>query len=248
MQISLITVTYNCAEDLRVTLDSIRNQNFPIIEYIIIDGGSTDNTIEVIKENTDLISKWISEPDHGIYDAMNKGLNISTGEVIGFLHAGDRFASVDVLSSVAKKLSYDGFEFLYGDLQYISSKNSTEVVRHWKSGCFSKSRLSNGWMPPHPTVYFRREVLNLTGLFDTNYQIAADYDWLVRTLKREDLKIFYLDKIMVLMPTGGASNRSLGNILRKSSEDFLIIRRNKIGGIGTLFLKNFSKVGQFFCK
>ncbi|ASB50543.1 glycosyltransferase family 2 protein [Alkalitalea saponilacus] len=245
MQISLITVTYNCAEDLRITFDSIRNQNFPDVEYIIIDGGSKDGTIDVIKENEDLIRKWISESDHGIYDAMNKGLKISTGQVIGFLHAGDRFSEIDVLSSVAQKFSSNNCDLLYGDLQYISSKNSANVIRHWKSGSFSQSKLSNGWMPPHPTVYFRREVLNNIGSFDTTYRIAADYDWMVRCLKTPDIRVCYFDKVMILMPTGGASNRSLGNIFRKSSEDFQIIRRNKIGGVGTLLLKNFSKLGQF---
>lgn len=246
MKLSLITATFNSVETITDTILSVRDQHIDNLEYIIIDGGSTDGTVEILKNNADIVSCWISEPDNGIYDALNKGVQMATGNIVGFLHSDDFFADNQVLNDIVTLFNSQPVDFLYGDLEYVTHNAPYKILRYWKSGDFSSRKLKNGWMPPHPTVYFKRELFHKTGGFDTGYSIAADYDWMVRCLEQPNLKITYLPKVIVRMKTGGASNKNLGNIIRKSMEDYKIIRRNKIGGFGTLFCKNFGKLGQFF--
>ena len=246
MKLSLITATYNSADIIMNAINSVRNQRIDNLEYIIIDGGSTDGTLEIIKENTDVISKWVSEPDKGIYDALNKGLRMASGDIVGFLHSDDNFANDLILRNIIDNFNKQTIDFLYGDLEYITSAEPCKILRYWKSGGFTQKKLRKGWMPPHPTVYFKRELLAKIGDFDTSYTISADYDWLVRCLTSSEIKVDYIPEVLIKMRTGGASNRSLKNIIKKSSEDYRIIRRNKIGGFNTLFYKNFGKISQFF--
>ena len=244
MRLTLITVAYNACDSLEETILSVQQQDFSNLEYIIIDGGSTDGTSEMVKKYSHLISEFISEPDNGIYDAMNKGLKKAKGDIVGFLHADDRFAHINVLQSVVMKFEKTNADLLYGDLQYVKSFNPLNVFRHWKSGDFSRFLLKKGWMPPHPTVYFKRSKLDAIGYFDTSFKISADYDWLLRILISEDIHIEYLPEVLVYMATGGASNKSLTNIIRKSREDYKAICKNNVGGISTLIYKNISKIGQ----
>lgn len=246
MLISLITVSYNACDSLEETIKSVRAQEFKDFEYIIIDGGSKDNTSMMVKDYQDLISLYVSEPDGGIYEALNKGLSYAKGRVIGFIHANDRFANTQVLSKIASLFDKENPDVVYGDLQYVSSFEPLQIFRNWKSGNFDASKVRRGWMPPHPSVYFSREVLQKVGDFDTSYKISADYEWLLRLMLREDITLAYLPEVLVYMAIGGASNRSLKGIIQKSREDYRAIRKNKAGGLFTLLSKNFSKLGQFF--
>jgi len=246
MRISLITATYNSEKTIAETINSVRCQNVDNLEYIIIDGGSSDSTQEIINQNKEVVTKLISEPDKGIYDALNKGMKIATGEIIGFLHSDDIFADNHVLKEVIDVFEKESVDLLYGDLQYITSDTPLKILRHWQSGEFKHSNLKRGWMPPHPTLYFKRDLIEKTGYFNISYIIAADYDWIIRCLTLPDIKVAYIPKVLIKMRIGGKSNRNLKNIIRKSKEDYKIIRHNKIGGVCTLFLKNFRKVNQFF--
>lgn len=248
MKLSLITVTYNSAETLKETIQSVRHQEMDDFEYIVVDGNSKDSTTQLLSLNEDIITRWISEPDNGIYDAMNKGLKMATGDIIGFLHADDQLASFNTLKNIISAFSNGEIDLLYGDLLYVQAKNPENTIRYWKSGQFKHGLLKLGWMPPHPTVYFKRNLINKIGFFDTTFKIAADYDWILRCLICKDIKVFYLPKVLVRMRIGGASNKSLKNIYRKTREDYRAIRNNEIGGIATLLIKNISKIPQFFSK
>lgn len=245
MKISLITATYNSASTISATINSVRNQNIDNLEYIIIDGGSTDGTHEIINQNKDMITKYISEKDAGIYDALNKGMKMASCEIVGFLHSDDIFADNDTLKEIIDVFEKQSVDFIYGDLQYVTAGTPQKILRHWKSNNFSRNNLKKGWMPPHPTVYFKRELIEKIGFFNTSYIISADYDWVIRCLTQQDIKVAYIPKVLVKMRAGGKSNSSLKNIIQKSKEDYKIIRQNKIGNIWTLILKNISKINQF---
>lgn len=250
MSISVITACYNSIVTLPDTLSSVRSQQALACEYILIDGGSSDGTLALIEAEHSRadtpLSCWISEPDQGIYDALNKGIALATGEVVGFLHADDVFAHPSVLKRVAACFEDPAIVACYGDLEYVWRDDPARVLRHWRAGCFTPSRLRWGWMPPHPTLYVRRSWYEAHGCFDTNYRIAADYDLMLRLLSGlSERQVVYLPEVLVRMRTGGASNRSLGNILHKSAEDYRALRSNGIGGVGALLWKNLSKLGQF---
>jgi glycosyltransferase len=187
----------------------------------------------------------VSEPDRGIYDALNKGIARASGDVLGFLHADDLYADRSVLARVAEAFSDPSVDAVFGDLVYVDKANTESVIRYWQAGEYTPSKLRQGWMPPHPTLYLRRELYERHGGFDTSFRIAADYDFMLRVLKGIGGKVVYLPHVLVRMRVGGASNRSVQNILRKSAEDLRALRNNGIGGVGTLALKNGSKVTQF---
>jgi glycosyltransferase len=245
MKISVITVSFNAAATLGDTLVSAANQTYPELEHILIDGGSQDETREVVQLHGKHLAKFISESDDGLYDAMNKGLHQASGDVIGFLHADDLFAHNDVIKKIASAFDDPKVEAIYGDLIYVKQTNTNDVVRYWKSGDFSFNKLSSGWMPPHPTFYVRRSVYEKIGGFDTKYRISADYDSIVRFLFVEKINIKYLPEILVVMRLGGISNRSIKTIIKKSKEDYKIMQLHKLGGVLTLLQKNISKIFQF---
>ena len=244
-KISLITVTYQSASTLQTTIDSVRRQNYSNIEYIIVDGGSTDKTLEIIKNNQDVVDHWISETDHGTYDAMNKGFGLASGDIVGFLHADDVFASPEVLDMVRQRYQESSFHILYGDLEYVRPEDIKKVVRYWRSGSFRRRQLRRGWMPPHPTVYVDRKFFKKIGHYNLDYRISADYEWLLRALSKPTTRVQYLPEVMVRMRLGGLSNGSLKNVVVKSVEDFKALRDNEVGGMTALLLKNASKVSQF---
>jgi glycosyltransferase len=255
MKISIITATWNSEKSILDTLNSIAEQNYPrdLIEWIVIDGASTDRTIKQIKSAEFQPDKLMSEEDSGIYDALNKGVTWATGDLIAFLHADDFLASPDVLSRVTCALENSGADAVYGDLQYVRPKADGDfsVVRHWTSGVYHRRNLQWGWMPPHPALYLKKEIFEQAKgangeYFDTSLSCAADYDFMLRIFSRDNVEPAYLKMVLIKMRVGGVSNRSLKHILQKSREDWVVIRRNHIGHIHTLIWKNLSKVGQFF--
>ena len=246
MKISIITAIRNSHATIADALDSALAQDHPDKELIVIDGASTDGTLDVIQRYAGRLAHLVSEPDHGIYDALNKGLRLAKGEVVGFLHADDRYADDRVLSRIATALADPGVDACYGDLRYVRQDDPGCVVRYWRAGDYRRQRLAWGWMPPHPTFYARRAVYQRLGGFDTRYRIAADYDCLLRFLGAGRISCTYIPEVLVHMRVGGANNRSLRNLLQKSREDYQILRHNQIGGLGALLLKNVQKLPQFF--
>jgi glycosyltransferase involved in cell wall biosynthesis len=225
---------------------SLQAQTHPHVEHIVQDGGSTDGTLDVLTQLA-LPSTFVrSEPDKGIYDAINRGIARATGDVIGLMHSDDFYADDRALERIVEAFANPEVDGVYGDLQYVTGEIPHSVVRDWRSGEYSRSKLGRGWMPPHPTLYLRREVLDRWGLYDTNYQIAADYDAMLRYLVKGQVKLAYIPEVLVKMRVGGESNRSLGRVLLKSREDLQAIRQNGVGGLGTLACKNLSKLPQFF--
>ncbi|MGL4232445.1 MAG: glycosyltransferase family 2 protein [Casimicrobium sp.] len=250
MKISVITAVYNNAGTIAQALESTLSQNYPNVELIVIDGGSTDGTQDVIARYRDRIATYVSEKDRGIYDALNKGVRMATGDVVGFLHSDDLFADREVLMRVASAMADDSVDACYGDLRYVRKEDTNSIVRHWRAGEFSRSKLARGWMPPHPTFYVKRPIYLGEEAFNTNYRIAADYDCMLKILRRSR-NILYIPHVQVLMRVGGASNRSLKNIMRKSREDFRALRANGFSHVGAgfaLFGKNVSKLPQFFAR
>ncbi len=248
MKISVITAVRNGRATLADALDSALAQDHSDLELIVIDGASTDGTQEVIQRYAGRLDHVISEPDEGIYDALNKGLRLAMGDIVGFLHADDRYADDRVLSRVAAALTDPGVDACYGDLLYVRRDDPGRVVRCWRAGSYRPRRLAWGWMPPHPTFYARRAVYQRLGGFDSGYRIAADYDCLLRFLGAGRIACAYIPEVLVHMRTGGASNRSPRSLLRKSWEDYRALRHNRVGGLGALLLKNLQKLPQFFIR
>jgi glycosyltransferase involved in cell wall biosynthesis len=248
MKISLITAVYNNRDTVAHAVDSALAQDHPNVELIVIDGGSTDGTLDVLQGYADRLAVLVSEPDRGIYDALNKGIERASGEVVGFLHSDDLLADVTVLSRISAAFSDPAVDAAYGDLLYVRKDDPSRVVRTWRADAFTPARLARGWMPPHPTLYVRRSVYDQHGVFDTSYRIAADYDFVLRFFGRTKGGIRYIPEVLVKMRVGGASNRSFGNIVRKSSEDWRALRKNGIGGVGALVWKNLSKITQFLAR
>jgi glycosyltransferase len=246
MKISIITASYNNGSTIKDTIESVLLQSYSPIEYIIIDGNSTDRTKEIIQSYAAKISKFISENDNGIYDALNKGINIATGDIIGFLHADDIYANSEIIAKVAS-LFLQSAEIwaVYGDLQFVSQQDPSRLIRTWKSNPFQKSLLAKGWMPAHPTLFLKNDVYQKYGLFDVNYKIAADYDLILRVFSQPGFSAAYIPEVFINMRMGGASTGRLINLLRKSKEDYQILRKNKVGNILTLIRKIFSKLSQF---
>lgn len=250
MKVSIITATYNSARSLKSCIDSVTQQDYCNLEYIIIDGKSSDDTLCIVKEyqkKTPYIN-FISEEDQGIYDALNKGLQLATGDVIGFVHSDDLLANNHIISDMVNQLKTFKLDGVYGDLQYVYKSDLNQVVRSWKSCVFTPGLLKKGWMPAHPTLFLKNEVYKKHGLFDLGYKIAADYDFILRVLKDNTLKFGYLPKVITKMRLGGASNRTLKNIIQKTKEDYRAIRSNQVGGIFSILRKNTSKIKQFILK
>lgn len=245
MKISVITASYNCVDTIQDALDAVAIQKHSAVEHVIIDGASVDGTWEAVQAHGSARKVAFSEPDQGIYDALNKGIACSSGDVVGFLHADDVFADAEVLSRVAEAFADPSVEAVYGDLQYVHREDLSRVMRHWRSEPFEARKLARGWMPPHPTLYVRRSVYERLGGFDTSYRIAADYEFILRLFSQPGLRAIHIPKILVKMRVGGASNRSLSNIVRKSNEDLRALRYHRVGGMGALAWKNLSKLGQF---
>jgi len=249
MKVSIITATYNSEASIGCALKSISSQTYLNLELIIVDGASKDNTLAVIKEKYSRPVEFISEKDKGIYDALNKGVKMATGDVIGFVHSDDLLASSEIIADIAEIFKKENVDGVYGDLQYVQKGDISKTVRYWKSEDFTPSLLRKGWMPAHPTLFLKKEVYEKHGLFNLDYKIAADYDLMLRIFSDPELNFKYLPKVFTKMRVGGASNRSLKNIKLKSQEDLKALRSNGIKNpLKVLAYKNFSKLGQFVGK
>ena len=244
MHLSILTVTYNSLTTLKDAYASLCAQTYTQWEWIVQDGGSTDGTLEWLESLSDARVNWVSEKDHGIYDALNKAVGRASGEWIGLLHSDDLYPNNDVLQVVVAAMA--GNDAIYGDLKYVQAADVTKVLRHWQSEAFAPTLLRKGWMPPHPTLFLRKEVYAKVGGFDTRYRIAADYDFILRVFRTPNLKIHYLPQVLMLMRQGGASSK-LSNLLAKSKEDLQIMRANGLPfPLLVLFRKVSRKFVQFF--
>lgn len=230
MKISIITATYNSAPTIAGCIASVQNQTYPNIEHIIIDGASKDNTLEIINSIPNRVSKIVSEPDKGIYDAMNKGIALATGDVIGILNSDDFFTSDDVVEKIVTAFKNNDVDGVYGDICFVKPANLSKVVRYYSARWFTPSLFRFGFMPPHPSFYVSRKKYQELGLYQTDYKIAADYELLIRYLKVNQLKTRYLTFCVVTMRTGGDSTRNLKSnwILNKE-----IVRGCRENGIYT---------------
>jgi glycosyltransferase involved in cell wall biosynthesis len=223
LKISIITVCYNSEKTIKDTLASVGSQNNVDVEHVLIDGASKDSTLDIIK-NHNTVSKLISEPDKGIYDAMNKGIALATGEVVGTLNADDFYYNDNVLSEVIKAFSDSSIEACYGDLVYVNQENTDQTVRFWKSNDYKVGIFKLGWMPAHPTFFVRKSVYDRLGGFNLNYKIAADFELLFRFIEQNKIKTKYIPKVMVKMRLGGTTNKSLNNVVNQNKEIISILQ------------------------
>ncbi len=219
MKVSVITAVYNRANTIGDAIDSVLAQKDVELEYIVVDGNSTDDTPGVVVSYGDRITRSIREPDAGIYDALNKGIAAATGDVIGFLHADDWFADDGVLRRVSEGLADEHIDGVYGDLVYVDAESPGRVRRKWVSGDYEVSKFRRGWMPPHPTVYLRRRCYERFGAFNDHMKTAADYELLVRMMVKHQISMRYLPRVMVKMRVGGASNASLRSRVSANADD-----------------------------
>ena len=246
MKLSIVTITYNCQNTIKRCLDSISNQTYGNIEYIIVDGGSTDGTLKIIESYSPIINKFISEPDEGIYDALNKGIKIATGEVIGFLHADDIFASNTTLQNIMNVFNSNRTDVVYGDIEILKNIDDIMPKRKWISKKFNPSLLGLGWMPPHTSMFVKSTLYSEYGKFDTSFSISGDYDFILRLFKESKLKTYYLSETIIKMLHGGVSTKGLMSFVVKSKEDLKALRQNKIRfPFLALFFKKASKLTQF---
>lgn len=228
MKISIITVTLNSEKYLSDCIESVKNQTYGDIEHIIIDGKSTDGTLTIINKNNNYISNWISEPDRGMYHAINKGIQLATGDVIGILNSDDILASEDVIAEIASCFMNSDTDSIYGDLVFVKPDDLSQVTRFWKSSKYNRARFKYGWMPAHPTFYMRRNLVEKYGMYENHYFSAADYEFMARYLFKYRVSATYLPTTIVRMRTGGASNGNLKNRIRANRRDYLAMKQNDI--------------------
>jgi glycosyltransferase involved in cell wall biosynthesis len=228
MKVTIITVTYNSAKYLQDCIESVINQSYANIEHILIDAASTDNTINIIKSFEGKIAKWVSEPDKGMYDAINKGMAMATGDVIGILNSDDILASNDVIEHIVSCFIENKADSVYGDLVYVDQINTRKVIRFWKGFTYKRYRFVYGWMPAHPTFYFKKDLLQHLGGYESHYFTAADYEFMARYLYRYRISAVYIPKLIVKMRIGGQSNRNLMSRLRANRRDYLAMKVNEI--------------------
>ena len=249
LRVSIITIVRNNRATMEDCVKNVLSQSYKEIEYIVVDGGSNDGTIDIIQAYHERISQWISEPDQGIYDAMNKGIEMATGQVIGFLHSSDVYAHPRVIEEVARVFEKSNVSSVYGDLQYVDKENLNRVIRNWKSSPYCHGKFRQGWMPPHPTFFVRKEIYEKYGYFNTDFRIAGDYELMLRFLERYRISAAYIPEVLVKMRWGGMSNGGIKNILIKSYEDYRAWGMNDLnGGVHTILFKNLSKIPQFLEK
>ncbi len=245
MKISLITVSYNSASVLETCLQSVARQEYDSIEYIVVDGGSNDGTAKRIENYKDVVSTFVSEPDEGIYDAMNKGIALASGDVIGMINSDDMLADPRVIAWVAEAFERKPVEALFGDVVYVNPENLGRTVRYFPGKGFHPEKMKRGFMPPHPSFYVKREVYERYGRFDTDFDICADFELMVRLFLKAKISYSYLPKTMVKMRTGGASTSGLLSNVKINQEMLLALRKNGIrSSYAHLYSRYTSKILQ----
>ena len=246
IKVTLITVTLNSEKFLEDAIQSVMAQDYKNIEHIIIDGQSTDGTLAVIEKYKDQIAAWVSEKDHSMYDAINKGMRMATGDIIGTLNSDDMLASTDVISKIVESFEVKKVDAVYGDLVYVDQHNTAQVLRKWKGGAFNPNRFRYGWMPAHPTFYFRRSLLETCGYYETHFFTAADYEFMTRYLYYHKVKAGYVPKLIVKMRNGGMSNSNIFSRLRANRRDYLAMKKNRVPmPFVVAFLKPVIKLHQY---
>jgi glycosyltransferase involved in cell wall biosynthesis len=251
MKISIITVTYNSAKFLENCLRSIASQQHKNVEHIVIDGASTDETIKILNNKKKHIKKLISEPDKGIYDAMNKGIKLAQGDIIGILNSDDFYLNNKILSRVSKLFENNpSLDACYSDLIYVNQLDTSKIVRFWKSSKFIETSFLRGWCPPHPTLFVRRSVYKHFGVFNTNYKLASDTDLMFRFFEINKITNIYVPEIWVAMRLGGATNKNLKNIFLQNKEIISAFKKcgYKVNIVKFLIYKFFLKMKQFLNK
>ena len=244
MKVSIITTSYNRKHSIRNTIESVLAQDYDNIEYIIIDGASSDGTMDIVNQYKEQIALIVSEPDTGIYNAINKGIQLATGDLIGVMHSDDVFFSDNVISSVVKAFKKNEADLVYGNGIFVNLKRN-RVVRNWISGSFHPSKIVRGWLPLHTTVYVKKDLINKHGLYDESFKIAADSEFLLRYMYELNLNIYYLNKYLVRMGMGGAST-TLSKTFTKWREDKRLYEKHGLNPYIALPRKILSKIKQFF--
>tara|TARA_B100000963_G_scaffold273605_1_gene241817 strand:- start:4 stop:774 length:771 start_codon:yes stop_codon:yes gene_type:complete len=249
LKISIITVALNSANTIEDTIKSIISQDYKNIEYIVIDGGSTDRTLEIIKKYKSNISFFSSEQDDGIYDAMNKGIVAATGDIIGILNSDDFYPNSFIVSNVAKSFIKYSCDAVYGDLVYVKSNDVSKIKRYWQAGYYTTSKIKNGWMLPHPTFFVKKIMYERYGYYDTGLKSSADYEMILKLLYKYNISAYYIPMILVKMRVGGESNRSLLNRIKANRQDSLSWTRNQLKKPFLIRIKKpLQKLRQFFLK
>lgn len=246
--VTIITATYNSEATLADTLESVASQTYPKIEHLIIDGVSTDDTAAIAARYPH-VARFVSEPDKGLYDAMNKGIKLASGDIIGILNSDDFYADNRVIEKVVELFQNPDTLAVYADLQYVDAEDTSKVIRHWKAGIYDQQAFYYGWMPPHPSFFVRKQLYEQCGVFNTGFRYSADYELMLRFLLRYNAPAAYLPEVVVKMRMGGQSNASLKNRWSANREDR---RAWTVNGLTPYFftipLKPFRKIGQFLIK
>jgi glycosyltransferase involved in cell wall biosynthesis len=249
LKISIITVTYNSAATLEQTILSVLDQSYQNIEYVILDGGSTDETLQIIEKYKTKISKFISEKDNGLYDALNKGIDLASGDIIGFLHSDDFYIDNTIIDQYAKTFIKNHSDAVYSDLFYVDRNNPNKIIRKWKSGNHKPNSFLHGWMPPHPTFFVKKEVYQQFGKFNLEFKHSADYEIMLRFIHKNKIKVNYLHEFTIKMRVGGQSNVNMQNRINANNEDRKAWRVNGLTPrFYTSYLKPLRKISQFFKK
>lgn len=247
MKVTLLTVTYNSESYLEECIHSVMAQTHTDIEHIIIDAASTDGTLDIIRRYNNNIAQWISEKDNGMYDAINKGIHLATGNIIGILNSDDKLASADVIEDIVCCFKDQHVDAVYGDLVYVDKQDTSRILRYWKGFSFKRYRFNYGWMPAHPTFYIRTNLVADLGGYESHYYTAADYEFMARYLYRFRIYAKYLPKLIVKMRDGGQSNKSIAVRLRANRRDYLAMKKNKIPFPFTAsILKPIIKLHQYY--
>ena len=246
IKVSVVTVAYNSEKTIAKTIESVLNQTYLEIEYLIIDGGSTDGTLDIIKKYQSKISYWVSEHDNGIYDAMNKGFRMATGEIIGIINSDDLIAETTAIEKIVRCFEANSsVDAVYADLYYVAQSDTSKIVRYWKSG--KQRPFAKGWHPAHPTFYVKKVVYEKSGLFDLGFKFAADFELMLRLIEKEHIKLYYLPEALVRMRLGGTTSKSLSNIIKGNIECVEAFRKNRIR-VSCLYplFRLFPKIKQYF--
>ena len=247
MKVSIITVTYNSEKYLEQCILSVVNQNYSNIEHIVIDGKSSDNTISIIKKHQNKIASWISETDRGMYDAINKGMEMATGDIIGILNSDDILANDNVIELIASEFEKNTTDSVYGDLLYVDIENVNHVYRIWKGERYKRRNFKFGWMPAHPTFYFKKELYHKYGGYENHFYSAADYELMCRYLYKYKATSHYIPSLLVKMRRGGQSNNNFKTRFRANRRDYLAMKKNGIPfPFFVSILKPLSKLHQYY--